>query len=534
MSVAKALVLLCAMLLGGMLLMHAHSRLWTVQTLDPFLEYHSDIVELDHCLNNSDLSIRQEIRKQTEDLLHVAMVHVQRVLQPKRPQNPALENRRRRKITQDEVEGNNFRLVTLEMRHELTLQLLELHLMERKWCNFSLYRPTVHGHQAQGTQLQQVSQLPPMPQQAWWYNPFWRRVAPAPKSSLYRLAIVISAFKDFEQLVSLLQAVHLPQHYIVIHIDRHCDLAYRAQLQHWLTATTRYQRYRNVVVVQFGSVVYMSDSISHINLRILQWLTFDLQLEYQQVMLMDGLAFPLRSPTEMVQYLKEQSSPPHNRSVWLGLMQYSQFDYFDYASGQRPEPDTRTIRLTRLLLTNSKKVSTGYLYWKEPPDYIRNLFIYKSNSGNQGVYSRAVVEKLLTSNVVMELFAWSKYSCCCCIEENNWMAALDAIGHAADAMQSTNMFQVWGGESSSCDATTSNAVLTTNASIAYISADPVHFKVSKSSPSPDQFCFNGSQTTALLAQAKARGAMFARKFRSQVPDSVALMEWIRTNLWKLP
>jgi hypothetical protein len=483
-----------------------------VRTLDPFVEYNSDIVELDHC----DLSSRQEIRAETEDLLQTAIADTLPVLNQSLPGFFHSEGNNAHNRTYDDY--------LTDMRDEYALQLLELKLMERGRCNFSLYRPTVHGHKVQGIQLQEAFTPLHRHQPSLW-KPF--RIV---KTKHHRLAIVISAFKDFDHLVSLLEAVHLPQHCIVIHIDRHCDRTYQSQLQDLLSVAPHY---RNVVIVQFGSVVYRSDTISMINLRILRWLTFDLGLDYDHAILMDGLAYPLRSPQEMVDYLQIQSTQ-HNRSVWLGLMH---LDYFDYASGQRPAPNAGGVHNTRLLFTrnNNFKLFKQHLYDKDLPDHIRNLFMFKSNSGNQGVYSRTVVEKLLTSNTVMELFAWSKYSCCCCTEEYNWMAALEAIGFADDAMMSTSMFQVWGG-GKTCEWGMSNAVLSADSSLFYIGFDPFHYdKVSKSpnmlSKSADVFCFSGNETTALMADAKERGAMFARKFQSNEPSSLALMELVRTKLW---
>jgi hypothetical protein len=49
-----------------------------------------------------------------------------------------------------------------------------------------------------------------------------------------------------------------------------------------------------------------------------------------------------------------------------------------------------------------------------------------------------------------------------------------------------------------------------------------------------ELCTNriGNETTALMADAKERGAMFARKFQSNEPSSLALMELVRTKLWQ--
>jgi hypothetical protein len=473
-------------------------------------EYNSDIVDLDHC----ELSARLEILQETKDLLQRAMDDTE--LSLNRSVQALLDNSESNSASRE----HSRTLVDYrdDLRDEFALQLLELKLMERNMCNYSLFRPTVPGHQAEGLRLQKVAKRQYQHQPTLW-NPF--HLVPIP---YYRLAIVISAFQDFNHLVALLRAVHLPQHYIVIHIDRYCDEKYQSQLKDLLATTPQYG---NVVIVQFGSVVYTSDTISLINLRILRWLTFDLQLDYEQVLLIDAAVYPLRSPQEMVEYLQVESTQ-HNRSVWLGLLHFG-FDFFDYESGQRPAPDTKYMQSTRLVSTRNFKLSKENLYWKNLPSHVSNLFIYKATSGNQGVYSRSVVEKLLTSDIVMELFAWSKYSCCCCVEERNWMAALDAIGHATEAIKYTSMFQVWGG-SKRCVGSMSNAVLSTDPSLFYISADPFHYN--KETRQPNQFCFGGNETTSVLASAKERGALFARKFRSHNALSVAMMIEIESKLWQ--
>jgi hypothetical protein len=109
------------------------------------------------------------------------------------------------------------------------------------------------------------------------------------------------------------------------------------------------------------------------------------------------------------------------------------------------------------------------------------------------------------------------------------MAALDAIGHAAEAIKYTSMFQVWGG-SKRCVGSMSNAVLSTDPSLFYISADPFHYN--KETRQPKQFCFGGNETISVLASAKERGALFARKFRSHNAESVAMMKEIESKLWQ--
>jgi hypothetical protein len=173
------------------------------------------------------------------------------------------------------------------------------------------------------------------------------------------------------------------------------------------------------------------------------------------------------------------------------------------------------------------------------PSTIRNAMIRKSTSGNQGIYSRQVVEKLLDSADVMQLFALSKYGCCCCLEERNWIAALHMIGFGEEALTQTGMFQVWGGNSSVCQGTMNNAVLSTNASICFRSEDHGRRRSrgsnnnNNNNNNTDQtnMYFYGNEMWDAIVDAKQRGFLFARKFRTDRQDSMDLRYRIQTELW---
>jgi hypothetical protein len=96
------------------------------------------------------------------------------------------------------------------------------------------------------------------------------------------------------------------------------------------------------------------------------------------------------------------------------------------------------------------------------PPAILSHTVYKSNSGNQGIFNHSVVGQLVGSPVLRQFWAASKYGCCCCIEERSWIAAMSYLGYLDVALQSHSILQMWGGRPLSargCRGTMSNAVL---------------------------------------------------------------------------
>ena len=156
--------------------------------------------------------------------------------------------------------------------------------------------------------------------------------------------------------------------------------------------------------------------------------------------------------------------------------------------------------------------------------------IYKSTSGNQAIYGREVVQALLNSDTVMELFALAKYGCCCCMEEHSWIAALSMTGYADEALQrEPMMFQSWGG-GTECQGSMQNAVLSRNASLCYRTEDPL-VQTQAAMRLPHGWYYQGDTTWERLRDARERGVLFARKFRSDRLDSVQLRHDIRDHLW---
>jgi Core-2/I-Branching enzyme len=451
----------------------------------------SDIVELFHC-NVVGAVNWTDFLTAVDPLLEDAVAALR---------TPLLEA-----IASGKEENSEAAAVVKDMQEEFLLELLEQYVSVHGFCDYSKYRPTVTGHTSEGNQLLQLVQRPNNNNQ---------------KS--HRLAIVISAFHDVEQLAALIEAIHQPQHSIVIHLERNCPAAYRTEVAAIAAL------YWNVVIVQFGTVVYRTDSLSMINLRILRWLTIDLKIGYEHAVLLDGSAFPLVTAEQLVTTLQEQ-----HRAVWLGELTHK---------GQRvlDQPADHLLRQKRLIFTRTTNNNLK-LHKRLPkqawsstieneaaarpivPKTIRDHMVYKSTSGNQGIYSKSVILQLLNSDTVMELFALSKYGCCCCLEERNWIAALSILGYREEALEQTSMFQAWGGDTV-CEGTMNNAVLSKNASLCYRSEDPAR------NTSTTGLYFQGDETWDYLVDAKRRGFLFARKFQTESEDSMELMRDIRGKLW---
>jgi hypothetical protein len=191
--------------------------------------------------------------------------------------------------------------------------------------------------------------------------------------------------------------------------------------------------------------------------------------------------------------------------------------------GQRVQDQTQYLYHKRLIDAEQKlhKRLPRSTFLRLPvPDRIAQTMRYKTVSGNQGIFHYDVVQDLLQSVDVMQLFALTKYACCCCVEERNWIAALDMIGYGEDALQQASMFQVWGGELE-CGSSMNNAVLSRNESLCY----------RNEYVDEDSLYFRGNQTWEYLQDARDRGMLFAHKFRSDDKGSMELLEMIRTEIW---
>jgi hypothetical protein len=429
------------------------------------------------------------------------------------------------------------------VQQEFLLELLEIYATDSGLCDFSRYKPTVpsaststsaHAVEnenddadvlikasgllsadAAATKLRDAADLLELQGGQTDNDPDNQN----DNAMLARLAVSIVAYQDIHHLQRLIQAIHLPHHVIVVHLDRRSSAAFAQQVSRMA------DEYENVVVLQFGTIVYKTDSVSMVNLRIMRWLLYDLELTFDYFVTLGGAAYPLQDAHDLAYSLQQTG-----RRIWLGELTNN---------GERVKsPQDSRLRRKRLVFTGgsfgdagnvdepmipilSKRLPSGTFSGESLPDVIVESMNQKSVSGNQAIFAYGTVKELLDSQDVMELFARSKYGCCCCLEERNWIAALTMIGLQEEALEQASMWQVWGG-AETCESSMKNAVLSRNASLCY--------RLEDATLDPPQMYIRGDETMDFLKDAKRRGFYFARKFHSDNPESMELLEDIRTDL----
>jgi hypothetical protein len=438
----------------------------------------------------------------------------------------------------------------------LTLQLLEIHVTapESKVCDWNAYKPTVpttpeiqsvsqrlvhsmNGKKQIGvdkdtTVRDMTVQLPEEEEE---------------EEDALRIVFVIIAYQDVVHLQRLVQALQAPTHWIVIHIEDSAP-------PDFVQAVQRISReYPRVFVVQFGVVVYETDSVSMIHWRILQWLHHDLRVSYDYHVTLDGASYPLFTAQGLNAYLQSTLHP-----IYLGELWHQGRS----ASGYSQEMHWRH---KRLVLTHSPTTSPLYkslvrlprnaMGTSSIPEALQEHIQYKSTSGNQGIYHTRVIQELLQGATVRHLWALSKYGCCCCIEERAWIAAFSYLGYRETAQSHPALFQVWGGGTLSSDGREPvctggdmhNAVLSQNASTCFrleqaalvqnLLDHPDDMATLFDPPLPWEappYTVHGSHMLSLLRVAKTRaGYIFARKFTTTRADSLALLDAIEAQIWPL-
>jgi hypothetical protein len=90
---------------------------------------------------------------------------------------------------------------------------------------------------------------------------------------------VVVAFQDAEQLHRLVQSINsmMQHHLVILHIERRSPHKYQTAVN------SIAERYTNVVVLQFGTIIYETDSVSHIS-----WNSNSFITEYDYVITLDG------------------------------------------------------------------------------------------------------------------------------------------------------------------------------------------------------------------------------------------------------
>jgi Core-2/I-Branching enzyme len=376
-----------------------------------------------------------------------------------------------------------------EVEKEWTMELLEMYVTHGGWCDFDDYhfgtiKTSEKSMQNAGLTLTKTVQdvkTPPM--QA-------------------RLAIVIVAFQDSEQLQRLIEAVILPQHLIVIHLDKDASGTFRGEVDAIASG------HPNVAVLQFGKIVYETDSISRINLQIMAFLVNSLHLEYDYHVAIDGAAFPLIGANELAEHLYASDG-----NVWLGDLTHK-----GEAVHSRQYGLLWKKRLYASIGPGKLAERAGVLFPDHSvPAWLDEALHHKSTSGNQAIFSFQIVRQLLSNRQVKEMFAIAKYGCCCCLEERTWIAAMHVLGWYDEAQQRRGMYQLWGGFSH-CRGSMTNAVLEMNETICYRSED--------ARGNDNDMYFRGNTLWESLRHARQQGTLFARKFHSRNVGSMQLLDKI--------
>ena len=236
----------------------------------------SDFVELDHC----DLST-----------LNWAQFHSWAI--------PIIDEKQpsQRTILKEEEKNYHFQKMMMNsttttsdgntvdfLKDEYLMELLEMYATHSGLCNFETYRPAIKGSKTSsmileaGLQLQRVVQTVKVP------------------PGQVRIVFSIVAYRDSKHLRRLIEAIHLPQHLIIIHLERQQQQQQQQQQQgednngneyiHQVQAIAA--DYDNVVVVKFGTIIYKTDSISRINLQLMHWAVNDLELEFDYYATLGG------------------------------------------------------------------------------------------------------------------------------------------------------------------------------------------------------------------------------------------------------
>ena len=438
-------------------------------TLPSFLDkygstlYRSDFVELDHC-NLTTVN--------WENFTNWAL--------------PIVEKNKPTKALQEE----RYRHLEEFLTQEHLLELLEMHATHSGLCNFQEYRPTITPKTKSiteaGEKLQSAAKKFNTPEE--------------------EVCIVYSivAYRDAKHLKRLIEAIHLPQHLIIIHLEQ-TDGDNEDYIQQVKTITNAYS---NVVIVNFGTIIYKSDSVSRITLQLMNWVVNELKLEFDYFATLGGAVYPLFGAKELSRYLYTSKG-----NVWLGEATMK--------GAIIQESQSHLLWKKRLLTTSSKiGIKAGRLFNDTVPDWMDSAMQHKGNSGNQAMFSYSIIRQMLESPRVLQMFAMAKYACCCCVEERTWIAAMDMIGHLDEAKSNTNMFQLWGGKMGRCVATMQNAVLDLNETRCFRDENPI----------TENLYFWGNSTWDHLVRAKERGILFARKFDSGHDGSVELLEKIESEL----
>lgn len=457
-------------------------------------------------------------------------------------------------------------IIINQIQDEFKLQVLEHFARGMGVCNFLYYQPTVPEYAPIiPTSMQQTYQVVENLQ--------------SPPQNQARIVYVISAFQDIVQLQSLVEAIILPQHLIVIHLEQRTSPVFVSQVK-TLVANMNKSNH-NIIILQFGSVIYPSDSLSHIILQIMIWITTSLVknygLQYDYLFILGSTSYPLYNAIEMAQYLYKDEPRririgkllhSHPRKLCINAMESLSFFYTREKSddhyqnvennnnnNNNDNPQHRQFRRpldiggdratllyqmaqkmyenqTAATTASSKLPTTSKDFLPVAETRCRK---HKTVSGLTAGYDNEAITKIVHSSKALDLLARFKYSGGCCVEERSWGAVMVIIGRGKEIVLPGLVWQSWTegikamhnswliqpekeeleGEGINNDNITNTPALVYRAE---------HYRT----PLERRYRYiHGMELAQELQEAKQSGTLFARKFRS---SDTFWQQWIQKNL----
>ena len=382
---------------------------------------------------------------------------------------------------------------------EWSLELLEIYGQHFEYCDFSKWHPNLPNTTeifSAGKQLQQVASTNTVP------------------SEHARVLFCIIAYKDSKHLQRLIESIHMSHHLIVIQLDRYVDVEFSNEAKRIAGV------YENVVVVQFGTIVYLTGTISRLNIQLMHWAHQTLELRYDYHIVIDGAAYPLLEKEEMAQYLYRS-----NHSVWLGHAAGHTAGGIDLLSRKTLVTTTSANNNTIHFLSDSAFQNHTFVF----PDWIQDAMEgQKTNSGNTAAYSYSVIRQMITDPRIMQLHCLGKYAGeeYRYVEEYTWASTMNLLGLANQAQHNIATSQFWQYDKDTWWVSISNAILTNIGDQYYFSGDL--------NLTDGNHAFNGpiALMTYLTKAKNERNALFARKFSSTVRQSVKLLNQIEEEIWR--
>jgi len=412
-------------------------------------------------------------------------------------------------------------------RQEIILELLEIYGTHYGFCRFHRYKPSYNHENPSGSSSGS--------------NTFSNAIVPSPTGHARLAFVIVVRRNDLAHIQRLIKAVHMPQHYIVLHVDATMNEGFFFRL---LELT---QEYDNIVVVRFETAASLHndngmDSMTHVHLKLMRWLTMDLHLRYDYHITLDDTSFPLYYAEDFARHLFASSN-----EVWLGKIT---------DQDKEQQPDSYRL-VTTTFPTTIALQSTLF----DPPksvDWLSQQFNDRTVSGSTAVFSQSVVRQLLSSSRAMEIFGRSKYACCE-VGNYNWMAAMKTLDEKhgtgnldpntlkQQAKTQTATFQLQSVTADeNCDkASTKRAVATLSNDIhqSFCIEHPSVVKAvhNQTFTSPDfdwtipndrRKIHGGPELMKYLQSAKKAGFLFARSFDFENLESVALLNEIERTIIK--